>query len=44
MSIPTVLEIIALVFAVVVLVQANARDLMAWAVVLLCVALLWGLL
>lgn len=44
MSLPTVLEIVALVFAVVDLVQAQGKSLLAWAVVLVCVALLWGLL
>lgn len=40
MSLPTVLDLIALVFAVVDLVQAQGRSLLAWAVVLVCIALL----
>jgi hypothetical protein len=41
MSIPTILELIALVFAVVDLVQVQAKSLLGWAVVLVCIALLW---
>lgn len=44
MSLPTVLELVALVFAVAELVQAQGKSLLAWAVVLVCIALLWGLL
>ena len=40
--IPLVLTIVALVLALVDQAQARGRSLVAWAVVFLCVALLWG--
>ena len=42
MSIPELLEIIALVLALFHEVEAKGRSLIGWAVVLLCVALLWS--
>jgi drug/metabolite transporter superfamily protein YnfA len=42
MTIPTILVIVALILALVDEFQANGRSLVGWAVVLVCVALLWG--
>ncbi len=43
MNIPDVLVIIALVLAAVEQISARGRSLLAWAVILICAALLWGL-
>jgi len=40
--IPLVLTIVALVLAIVAEFQAQGRSLVGWAVVFLCIALLWG--
>lgn len=42
MSIPTLLIIGGLVLALIEEFQAQGRSLLGWAVVLVCVALLWG--
>jgi len=42
MSIPTILIIGALLLALIEEFQAQGRSLIGWAVVLVCVALLWG--
>jgi hypothetical protein len=42
MTIPTILVIVALILALVDEFQANGRSLVGWAVVLLCIAGLWG--
>lgn len=42
MGIPTILVLIALVLALVEEFQAQGRSLLGWAVVLVCVSLLWG--
>jgi hypothetical protein len=42
MSIPTLLAVFALVLAVIDQVRARGYDLTAWAVILISVALLWG--
>ena len=42
MSIPTVLIVIGLIFALVDEFQAQGRSLVAWGVVFIAVALLWG--
>lgn len=42
MSVPFILEIVALVLAIITEFQAQGRSLLGWAVVALCVALLWG--
>ncbi len=42
MSIPTILVIIALVLALIDEFRAKGQSLTGWAVVLVCVALLWG--
>jgi hypothetical protein len=44
MSIPSILFLIALVFAVIELVKAKGNSLTLWALVLVCVGLTWGLL
>jgi drug/metabolite transporter superfamily protein YnfA len=41
-SAPTILTVIALVLAVVEQFNAQGRSLIAWAVILVCAALLWG--
>jgi hypothetical protein len=43
-GIPDLLVVIALVFAAVAQWDAKGRGLIAWAVMLLCVAMLWHLL
>jgi len=40
--IPMVLTIVALVLALVEQLNARGRSLVAWAVVFVCIALLWG--
>jgi hypothetical protein len=42
MSIPLILVIVALVLALVEEFGAQGRSLLGWAVVLLCIASLWG--
>ena len=42
MSIPTLLLIVALVLALVEELRARGESLLAWAVVFMCIALLWG--
>lgn len=42
MSITTVFLMLALVFAGVEQIDAKGRSILAWAVILICVALLWG--
>ena len=42
MTIPTILVIVALVLALVDEFQANGKSLVGWAVVLVCLSLLWG--
>ena len=42
MGIPTILVLIALVLALVDEFRAQGRSLTGWAVVLVCVSLLWG--
>lgn len=42
MSIPTIIIIVALVLAIIDEVRAQGQSLVAWAVILLSVALLWG--
>lgn len=42
MTVPTILVIVALAFAIVDEFQAQGRALLAWAVILVCAALLWG--
>ena len=44
MSIPTVLFLVALVIALIHEFQSNGRSLLGWAVVIVCVGLLWGLI
>jgi len=41
-SIPLILVIVALVLALVDEFQANGKSLVDWAVVLICISLLWG--
>ena len=42
MSIPTILVIVALILALVDEFRAQGQSLTGWAVVLVCVSLLWG--
>ena len=42
MTIPAILALIALVLAAVAQIDARGRSLTDWAVILVCVALLWG--
>jgi len=42
MSIPTILFIVALILAIVEEFQAQGRSLLGWAVIIVCVGLLWG--
>lgn len=42
--IPHILEAVALILAAIELVRSRGQSLVAWAVVALAVALLWGLL
>ena len=42
MTIPTILVLVALIFALVDEFRANGRSLTGWAVVLVCISLLWG--
>ena len=42
MSIPTILIIVGLVLALIEQFQAQGRSLIGWAVVFVCIALLWG--
>lgn len=44
MSIPTILEVVALILAAIEVVRSRAQSLLAWAVVLIALALLWGLI
>ena len=44
MSIPTVLFIVALVLAIVDQIRARGQALTTWAVIAVCVGLLWGVL
>ncbi|HEY6012997.1 MAG TPA: hypothetical protein VIU37_03295 [Candidatus Limnocylindrales bacterium] len=44
MTIPHVLELVAFVLAAVELIRSRGLSLLAWAVVFLALALLWGLL
>jgi hypothetical protein len=39
---PTILEIVALILALVAEFQAQGRSILGWAVVALAIALLWG--
>lgn len=40
--IPLILTIVALVLALIDELQAQGKSLLGWAVVLVCIALLWG--
>lgn len=42
MSIPVLLVLVALISALVDLFRSDGRSLTGWAVVLVCVSLLWG--
>jgi hypothetical protein len=42
MSIPTVLVVVALILALVDEFRAQGQSLTGWAVVLVCISLLWG--
>lgn len=42
MSIPTILTIVALVLSLVEEFRTQGRDILGWAVVFVCIALLWG--
>jgi hypothetical protein len=44
MSVPEILFIVALVLALIEEFQAQGRSLLGWAVVAVCVGLLWGAL
>jgi len=44
MSAPDVLVVLGLAFGVIEQFNAKGRSLLAWAVILVCVALLWGAL
>jgi len=44
MTIPTILFVVALVLALVEEFQAQGRSLLGWAVVFVCIGLLWGTL
>lgn len=44
MSVPTVLALAALILAGIEQVRAAGRSLLAWAVILLATAMLWGVL
>jgi len=43
MSVPDVLVLVALILCAAEQIIARGRSLIAWAVILICVALLWGL-
>lgn len=42
MSIPLILYIVALILALVEELQSNGKSILGWAVVCICVGLLWG--
>lgn len=42
MTVPTILILVGLAFALVEEFQAQGRSLLGWAVVAVCLALLWG--
>ena len=42
MTIPTLLFIVAFILAAIDLIRSEGRSLTGWAVVLVCVGLLWG--
>ncbi len=42
MNIPLILEVVALVLAAIELLRSRGQSLVAWAVLLLCIALLYG--
>lgn len=44
MSVPTFAYLLALIFAVFEQVEARGRSLIVWAVILVCVGLLWGVI
>ena len=44
MSIPDILFIVALILAAIDLIRARGNSLTGWAVVLVCIGLLWGVL
>jgi hypothetical protein len=44
MSITDVLVIVALILAIIEQFRARGQSLIVWAVILICIALLWGLL
>jgi hypothetical protein len=44
MNIPDVLVLVALILSVIEQVRARGQSLLTWAVLLVCVALLWGYL
>jgi hypothetical protein len=44
MSVPEILFIVALVLALIEEFQAQGRSLLGWAVVAVCIGLLWGAL
>ena len=44
MTVPTLLYIIGLLFALVVQFQAQGKSLLAWGVIAVCIGLLWGAL
>ena len=41
-SIPELFEVVALILGLIVLIQSKLENLLAWAVCLVCLALLWG--
>ena len=43
MAFPTVFYLVALILALVEEFQAQGRSILGWAVVLVCIGLLWGL-
>jgi hypothetical protein len=44
MSIPTVVFIVALILAAIDQIRARGQSLTGWAVILVCIGLLWGVL
>jgi hypothetical protein len=44
MNVPDILFIVALILAVIEQIRARGQSLVIWAVILICVGLLWGLL
>jgi hypothetical protein len=44
MTIPTVLYIVGIILAGIELARSRGQSLLAWAVVVVCIGLLWGLI